>query len=113
MRRTLLDIADFFDGSADGVQQRGGTAGLVILRRDRADRADVDTVVQQAVIVVKQRGGDAALAGRVLLLFEHRVEPADGIRFQPAHGTAFVQYEDQFRQFLFHDVILLVFVRQG
>ncbi|MPM95737.1 hypothetical protein SDC9_142892 [bioreactor metagenome] len=69
--------------------------------------------MQQAVIVVKQRGGDAAFAGRILLLSEHGVEPADGIRFQPAHGAAFVQYEDQFRQFLFHDAILLVFVKQG
>ena len=54
--------------------------------------------------VVKQDGGNVALAFLFLLLFDKRIESADRVALQPSHRAAPVQNKYQFR-----DVVLYLF----
>ena len=50
----------------------------------------------RAVVGEKHRG-DQRLPGLLLLLFDHGVEAADGVRLQPRHRAAAIQNKNQFR----------------
>ena len=88
---------DFADGFADCVYQRGGAADPVFALGHGAHGSYVNAVVQQFVAVVEQHRRDMARAFYCLLLLQHGVEPADGVRLQPAHRAAFVKDENELR----------------
>jgi ethanolamine utilization microcompartment shell protein EutL len=91
-----LGVADFVDGHADGVEQSRGTADRVFFFCDGADCADVDSVVEQLIVVIEKHRCDEAFARDGLLLFQHRVVAADGIALQSSHRPALIEYENQF-----------------
>ena len=90
------------DGPADGIQQGSAAPDIVLFSRDRLDIAHLHPVMEHLGLVVEENSGDKGLAGLLLLLFDHGVEAADGVAFQPLHGAAAVQDEHQFRQILLH-----------
>ena len=98
----LVNVADVVNRAADGVQQRRAAARDILPIGQRLDPPDVDAVVDDLALVGKEyrRNKRVALSG--LLLRNHRVEAADRVLFQPRHGTAAVQNENQLRQILFH-----------
>jgi hypothetical protein len=104
---------DLLDGHADGIQEGSGTADEVILFGKGLNCLQVDAVVEHFVHVVKEDGGHHRLPREGLLLFEHGIETADGVFFQPCHGAAPVQDKNQFSKVLFHGVILLIVVNRG
>ena len=90
-----LGVADFVDGHADGVEQSRGTADRVFFFCDGADCADVDSVVEQLVVVIEKHGCDAAFARNCLLLFQHGIISADGVFLKPSHRSARIEDEYQ------------------
>ncbi len=76
-------VDGFLNRHAHGVKQGCAAAHVVIPLRHGAHPADVDAVVQQLNVVVKEYGGDHRFALRRLLLFEQRVVAADGVLLQP------------------------------
>ena len=55
------------------------------------------TVVDDRAVVGEKHRGDQRLPRFPLLLFDHGVEAADGVRLQPGHRTAAIQNKNQFR----------------
>ena len=103
----LVDIADVMDGAAHGIQQGGAAPDPVVLPGHGADLLQGHPVVDHIPFGIKQDGGDIGLAGHGLLLFDHGVEAADGVRFQTRHGAAAVEDEYDLGQILFHNKNLL------
>ena len=58
--------------------------------------AERQAVVDDRALVVEQHGGDQRLARFLLLLGDHGVEAADGVRLQPRHRAAAIQNKNQF-----------------
>ena len=52
--------------------------------------------MNDGALAVEEHGGDQRLARLLFLLCDHGVEAADGVLFQPRHGAAAVQNENQF-----------------
>ena len=58
--------------------------------------------MEQGVSVVKQHGGNAALAIESLLLLQHGVEAADGVLLKAVHGAALIEDESELCGILLH-----------
>ena len=78
----LVYVPDVMDGSADSVKQRCAAAGEIFLLRHGRNFAERQTVVDDCAFIVEEHGGDERLAGFFLLLCDHGVEAADGVRLQ-------------------------------
>ena len=102
-----MHVADVVDGAADGVQQRGAAAYLIIKRGEGLYVLHAYPVVDDAAFVVEQHGGYIRLVPGSLLLFDHGIETADGISLQTGHGAAAVQDKNELGQVLLHSDILL------
>ncbi len=92
----FLGITDFVDCSANCVKERGWTADLVLLLGNRTDCLDVDTVVEQFVVVIEQHRCDMTFTLNRLLFGKHWVVTTYSVGFQSTHRAAFVQYKYQF-----------------
>ena len=93
-------------GSMSGLESDtiGGFNSMIAQQKKEAGEAVVSTVLfaqrqtvmdDRAVVGEKHRG-DQRLPRFPLLLFDHGVEAADGVRLQPRHGAAAIQDENQF-----------------
>ena len=91
-----MDIADVMDRAAHGIQQRRAATGEILLLRHGRHLFQRQAVVDDHTLVVEQHGGDQRLARFLLLLGDHGVEAADGIRLQPRHRAAAIQDKNQF-----------------
>ena len=78
----FMDVHDVMDGSADSVKQRCAAAGEIFLLRHGRNFAERQTVMDDCAFIVEEHGGDERLAGFFLLLCDHGVEAADGVRLQ-------------------------------
>ena len=84
----FVDVADVVDGAAHRIQERGAAAHEVLLLGQRRDFVQGQPVVDDLALVVKEHRGDEGFPGLPPLLFDQRVEAADGVRLQPCHGSA-------------------------
>ena len=62
-----------------------------------ASSSAVQAVVDDRAVVGEKHRGDHRFARLLLLLCEHGVEAADGVRFQSRHRAAAIQNKNQFR----------------
>ena len=85
------------DGAAHGIQQRRAAAGEILLFRQGRHLAQRQAVMDDRAVVGEKHRGNQRLARLLLLLCEHGVEAADGVRLQPGHRTAAIQNKNQFR----------------
>ena len=90
-----VDILHMLHGHADRVDQCGTSAHRVIGIGQRGNVLQSQTVVQGQDLVVEQHGRHITFPRLFLLLFEHRVEPADRVLLQPRHRTGAVEDEHQ------------------
>ena len=91
-----MNIADMLHGVAHGIEQ-GRTAGnLIVLFCKLGDAGDIATIVDDRAFIVEKHRGDEHGRTALLLFFEHGVEAAYGIGFEPEHGAAAVEDEDEF-----------------
>ena len=74
-----MDVCDVADRAADGVEQGGAAPNGVIPIGHRLDPFERHAVVEHGAHVVKEHGGDQRLSVCLFLLFDHGVEPADGV----------------------------------
>ena len=96
----LLYRRDLPNGLSHGVQQGRAAPDIILPLRDRRHCLDLQPVMEQFVLVIKQYRRDPDAARLRFLLLQHGVVAADGVRFQTAHGATTVTEKDQF-QFLF------------
>ena len=89
----FVDVGDVMHGTADGVNQGGTAAYVIVPVRHFRDFLQGDPVVKHLAPVIKEDSGYERVSGLLLLLFDHGVEAADGIRLQSAHGAAPIQDE--------------------
>ena len=92
-----MNISDMMNCAADGVYQRGASAGRIILIRHRSDLLYIHPVVQYIALTVEKYDGDQGFARFLFLFLNHGIEAADGISLQSAHGTAAVKDKYDFR----------------
>lgn len=92
----LVDVADVVDGPAHSVQQGRAAAGEILLLGHGRHLFQRQAVMNDHALVVEQHRGDQRLACFPLLLVNHGVEAADGVRLQPRHGAAAIQDKNQF-----------------
>ena len=59
-------------------------------------------LMQHLCLMVEQYRRHEDLSFSIFLLFQHTVESAGRIAFQPIHGPAAIQDEHQFTDFVFH-----------
>ena len=98
----FMDVPDMMNGPADGIQQCGAPADIILLFRHGPDIFQPGPVMKDLRFVVKQNRGYINLSRFTLLLFQHGIKATDGVCLQTVHGTAAIQNEYQFRQILFH-----------
>ena len=92
----LVHHSDVLDGTAHRIQQRGGTAGAVLVLGHRLHPLQRHAVVQHGAMIVEQHGADQYGALLLLLLADHTVKAANGVLLHTAHGTAAIQNKNQF-----------------
>ena len=98
-----LNVRHLLYAVANGIQQRRAAPDVVVLFGQRRNGVQREAVVQQLHLVVEQDGGHVGFAFLLLLPGQHGVEPADGVRFQPAHGAAAVKDENKLCEILLHN----------
>ena len=103
LRQMTLDIHHLFHAVTDGIQQRRTAPDVVVLFGQRRNSLQRKTVVQQLHLMVEQDGGHVGLALLLLLPGQHSIEPADGVRFQSAHGAAAVEDKNKLCKILLHN----------
>ena len=84
------------NGPAHGIQQGRAAAGEILLFSHGRHLLQRQAVMDDHALVVEQHGGNQRLARFPLLLVDHGVEAADGVRLQPRHGAAAIQDKNQF-----------------
>ena len=97
-------MADMLNGAAHSVQQSSHTAYIIILAGHWCDFLNISTIMKCLHFAIKQDSSYHCLTGLLFLLFNHRIEAANGIRLQARHGTATIQNKNQFSCILFHFV---------
>ena len=93
----LVNVADVVDSAAHGIQQGRAATGEILLFRQGRHLAQRQAIMDDRAVVGEKHRGDQRLARLPLLLCEHGVEAADGVRLQPRHGAAAIQNKNQFR----------------
>ena len=102
-----MNVSDMVDGSADGVQKGSAATDEVFLIRNGRHLIQRLAVMQDLDLVIKKDRGDQCFSGFPLLLFQHGVVPADGISFQPGHGSASIKDKNDFGKTFLHNEFLL------
>ncbi len=85
-----MDVPDVVDRPADGVEQRGAAADIILFVRQGRDLVERHAVVDNVHRGVEEKRGDIGFALFFFLLLDHGVEPADGVGFESTHGSASV-----------------------
>ena len=88
--------AEFVDGLANGVEQRGAFARLVGVVGERHNFLDGDGADGHEVFVVEQDEGEFGEAFGLLLVVQELVEPVDGGLLADFHRAGAIEDEGDF-----------------